>query len=116
MINDNDVYEEKRLEERISRGVRKARTTHLKSISITPPTLHYVDISVVESETIFNLIGIILITLGLTFIGGKTIPLYVGFVLLILGIIIYLFGKLYLYYKIKRHAIPLTDYYHGLKN
>ena len=126
MIDEN-VFEENDVEEVVEKSpikdeqiqkIRKIKQKN-KDIFITPPRPHLVDISVVQSETTYNIIGSILITIGSLFFGifyaspekSITLSIYLSGSLLIFGIIIYVYGKIYLYKKIHKDKISLDEYY-----
>lgn len=103
-------------EEKIEKlkNIRSSRT----DISITPPRPHLVDVSVVQSESVFNFISYILTILGSLFIGiyhkpEGQIELYECFFwgILGLGLLLYMIGKLYLYKKMTEEKISLDEYF-----
>ncbi len=91
----------------------------MKGSYITPSHHHWVDISVVNSDTSYNIIGYILTNLGMLFIGlysanpFESMPLYGYFFwgVFLLGIGIYGYGKWYLHKKINEEKVAVDEYY-----
>lgn len=100
--------------------LKKLRRVH-SDVSITPPHPHLVDVSLVNSDNSYNIIGYILTNLGMLFIGlysaypDKSMPLYGYFFwgVFLLGIGIYVYGKWYLHKKVNQEKISLDEYYGG---
>ena len=112
-IDESPVFKEKEIED-----FRKIRTQY-NDYSVTPPHPHLVDKSVVESETAFNVIGYILTTLGTVLLSihytSPDINLeffgIIYWIIFVLGIVFYIVGKVYLFYKISRGKIKLNEFY-----
>ncbi len=116
-IKEEAIAEEEIKEDAIQK-LEKIRL-QMKGAYITPSHPHFVDISVVNSDTSYNIIGLILTNLGMLFIGiyysaperPTQIYGYLSWFLLVFGIIIYCYGKWYLHKKINEEKISLDEYY-----
>ncbi len=89
-----------------------------KGFSITPPDVHLVDISAVYHENIFNIIGYVFTLLGSIFVSlfYASSEKHIWFleifawILLVFGIILYLYAKIYLFLHLRKGKIPLDEY------
>lgn len=120
VINEEteEVVAQEDIEEDAIQKLEKIRV-QTRGAYITPSHPHFVDISVVNSDTSYNIIGYILTNLGMLFIGlysanpFESMQLYGFFFwgVLLLGICIYIYGKFYLHKKINEEKISFDEYY-----
>lgn len=121
-MNDKPITEEIKekptIKEEAIQKIQKIRRRD-RDICITPPHPHLVDKSVVESETVFNVIGYLLTTsssfvIGIYYSTPEKSTLrydYLFGIFFFLGIGFYVYGKWYLHKKINEEKISLSEYY-----